>query len=129
MPLSVVSGFREAWHDSENSFMNTPSVLELQEIHKAFGDTPILKGVDITINKGDVKSIIGPSGSGKSTLLRCANLLERPDSGKVLLEGKSILDGNINASRARIGFVFQDFNLFLHLRAIDNVALCLRRVK
>lgn len=105
------------------------NVLELRNIRKAFGDRPILKDVSITIAKGEVKSIIGPSGSGKSTLLRCANLLEHPDSGDVLLEGQSIKSGNINRHRAKIGFVFQDFNLFLHLKAADNVALCLRRVR
>lgn len=109
--------------------MTPNTVLELKNIRKAFGDRPILKDVSMHIRKGEVKSIIGPSGSGKSTLLRCANLLERPDDGDILLEGESIKAGNINHHRAKIGFVFQDFNLFLHLKAVDNVALCLRRVK
>ncbi|HYW76862.1 MAG TPA: amino acid ABC transporter ATP-binding protein [Gammaproteobacteria bacterium] len=109
--------------------MTAQTILELRNIRKAFGNRPILKDVSLQIAKGEVKSMIGPSGSGKSTLLRCANLLEHPDSGDILLEGESIKTGNINRHRAKIGFVFQDFNLFLHLKAVDNVALCLRKVK
>lgn len=109
--------------------MPSNTVLELQNIHKSFGTRPILKDVSMKIERGEVKSIIGPSGSGKSTLLRCSNLLEQPDSGDILLEGASIKSGNINKHRSQIGFVFQDFNLFLHLKAADNVALCLRKVK
>lgn len=105
------------------------TVLELKNIRKSFGNRLILKDINIAIAKGEVKSIIGPSGSGKSTLLRCANLLEAPDSGQCILAGESLHTGDINRFRAQIGFVFQNFNLFLHLRAVDNVALCLRRVK
>ena len=103
--------------------------LEVRDIHKQFAAVPVLKGVSLEICRGQVKSIIGPSGSGKSTLLRCVNMLEPPDKGDVTLRGQSLRSGNINSHRAQIGFVFQDFNLFLHLTALENVALCLRRVR
>lgn len=79
----------------------------------------------------EVKVIFGPSGSGKSTLLRCINMLNPPDKGDIFLRGKNLNDPeiNLNAIRARIGMVFQHFNLFAHLKAIDNVSLGLRRVK
>ncbi|MFW9941009.1 MAG: amino acid ABC transporter ATP-binding protein [Candidatus Thorarchaeota archaeon] len=83
------------------------------------------------LREGEVKVVFGPSGSGKSTLLRCINMLNPPDKGEIYLRGQNIMapETNINAMRARIGMVFQHFNLFAHLKAIDNVSIGLRRVK
>ena len=108
--------------------MSTP-VLKLRDIHKRYGETEVLKGVDLELGQGQSKIIIGPSGTGKSTLLRCVNYLSPPDKGEVLLEGQAVDRARIDAVRARIGFVFQDFNLFTHLRVIDNVTLAQRTVK
>ncbi|MEA1994213.1 MAG: amino acid ABC transporter ATP-binding protein [Euryarchaeota archaeon] len=106
-------------------------MLELKNIHKTYGDTEILKGVSFTMDKGDVKVIIGPSGTGKSTLLRCINQLSPPDKGEVWLDGEEVTDPkrDINKMRQEIGFVFQHFNLFNHLTALRNVSLGLEKVK
>jgi polar amino acid transport system ATP-binding protein len=100
-------------------------MLELKGIHKRFGDLHVLRGIDLKVERGEVVAVMGPSGSGKSTLLRCINLLEPPDEGEVLLEGKDVAgsDGDINFVRRRIGMVFQDFNLFPHKSALGNVML------
>lgn len=109
--------------------MSSEPVLSLRGIHKQYGSTPVLNGVDLDLAQGESKIIIGPSGTGKSTLLRCVNYLSPPDRGDVLLEGENVGKANIDAIRARIGFVFQDFNLFTHLRVVDNVILAQRTVK
>jgi polar amino acid transport system ATP-binding protein len=108
--------------------MSAEPVLSLRDIHKSYGEVPVLKGVDLDLAQGESKIIIGPSGTGKSTLLRCVNYLSPPDKGTVLLEGQDVGKANIDAVRSRIGFVFQDFNLFTHLRVIDNVILAQRTV-
>ncbi|MFW9895221.1 MAG: amino acid ABC transporter ATP-binding protein [Candidatus Thorarchaeota archaeon] len=91
----------------------------------------VLKGVSFELAEREVKVIFGPSGSGKSTLLRCINMLSPPEKGEIYLRGQKITDPgiNLNEVRTRIGMVFQHFNLFAHLRAIDNVSIGLRRVK
>lgn len=91
----------------------------------------VLKGVSFELTEREVKVIFGPSGSGKSTLLRCINMLNPPERGDIFLRGENItLPGvNLNAVRTRLGMVFQHFNLFAHLKAIDNVSIGLRRVK
>ncbi len=109
--------------------MSDDPVLSLRNIHKRYGNVSVLNGVDLDLTQGQSKTIIGPSGTGKSTLLRCINYLSPPDKGTVLLEGKDVARENIDAVRSRIGFVFQDFNLFTHLRVIDNVVLAQRTVK
>ena len=96
-------------------------LLQAEDIHKSYGETEILKGVSLSLERGQTKVIMGPSGTGKSTLLRCINHLTPPDRGTVRLEGVELDARNINRMRAQIAFVFQDFNLFTHLRAIDNV--------
>ena len=108
----------------------TASVVRLENVKKSFGDNVVLDGIDLTVNTGEALVIIGPSGSGKSTLLRCINLLEPIDSGRIFFEGDEITAKGVRASavRQRIGIVFQQFNLFPHLRAIDNLTLGARRV-
>ncbi len=83
----------------------------------------MLKGIDLTINKGDVVCLVGPSGCGKSTFLRCLTRLEEPDGGTVMLDGKEITERDIDATRAQMGMVFQHFNLFPHLTVKKNITL------
>jgi len=108
------------------------AMLELQGVHKRFGELHVLRGIDLEVPRGSVVCVIGPSGSGKSTLLRCVNLLEPPDEGRILLEGKEItgegLRDGVNFVRRRVGMVFQEFNLFPHRTAHDNVALAQQKV-
>jgi ABC-type polar amino acid transport system ATPase subunit len=118
----------------------TEEILQLVDIHKSFGDHHVLKGVDLTVHRQEVVVIIGPSGQGKSTLLRCVNLLEWPNSGQVIFEGKDYatqhgrLDrllgrgrDDLRYLRTHIGMVFQHFNLFPHLTAIQNCTLGLEQ--
>ena len=106
-------------------------VVELQDVHKSFGDNVVLNGIDLRVARGETLVIIGPSGSGKSTLLRCVNLLEPVNRGRVFLEGDEITGKgvDVNDVRQRIGIVFQQFNLFPHLRVIDNLTLATRRIR
>ena len=110
--------------------MNSSVVLEVSDIWKSFGELEVLKGISFEINEGDVKVIFGPSGSGKSTLLRCINMLDPPDKGKVLLRGQDLTAKKVdlNHLRAKIGMVFQNFNLFSHMKAIDNITIGPKRV-
>jgi len=107
------------------------AAIEVRDLHKYFGDNEVLKGIDFTVDDGQVVCVIGPSGSGKSTLLRCVNRLEEPTSGTVLVEGEDITDPetDLNAVRSRIGMVFQQFNLFPHMTVLDNLTIAQRRVK
>ncbi|MFG6179537.1 amino acid ABC transporter ATP-binding protein [Halomonas sp. THAF12] len=99
-------------------------ILDVQGVKKAFDGLEVLNGIGFGLRKGETKVLIGPSGSGKSTLLRCINYLTVPDAGRIYLNGQEVLDANIDAMRARMGFVFQDFNLFSHLTVLDNVRIC-----
>lgn len=98
-------------------------------IHKSFGDFHAVKGVDITVNDGEVLCIIGPSGSGKSTLLRCLNMLEIPDEGTVEVDGQIVDTENLQQMRTRMAMVFQNFNLFSHLNVLDNITVAPVHVK
>ena len=99
--------------------------VEVKNLHKNFHNVEVLKGIDTTINEGEVVCIIGPSGSGKSTFLRCLNRLEEPTSGEIFVDGYEITDKklNINKVRENIGMVFQQFNLFSHLSVKKNIML------
>ena len=114
----------------------SPVVIQVEGVHKTFGDLHVLKGCDLTVRSGEVAVLVGPSGSGKSTLLRCINQLEEPTAGRVLVDGvvqgyraEPLPDGRwqklrpaeIAAQRSRIGMVFQRFHLFPHLTALANV--------
>ncbi|MEV0973794.1 amino acid ABC transporter ATP-binding protein [Microtetraspora glauca] len=106
------------------------STVEIKNLHKSFGPLDVLKGIDFTVEAGQVVCVIGPSGSGKSTLLRCVNLLERPTSGQVFVDGTELTDPDvdIDAVRRRLGMVFQQFNLFQHLTVLRNVTIAQERV-
>jgi len=100
-------------------------VIKIKGLHKNFGSLEVLKGIDLHIKLGEVVVIIGPSGSGKSTLLRCINLLEDITSGTVIVDNLDLKDKNtdINFIRTEVGMVFQQFNLFPHMTAMENVTL------
>jgi len=108
-----------------------PTMIELQGIHKSYGQLEVLRGIDLQITKSEVVVVIGPSGSGKSTMLRCMNALEPIQQGKILIEGIDITDSktNVNKVRQKIGMVFQSFNLFPHKTAIENVMLAPLKVQ
>lgn len=100
-------------------------MIDVIDLKKNFGDNEVLKGINMTINKGDIVVVIGPSGSGKSTFLRCLNCMEDPTSGKIIFEGVDIADPkvDINIHRRKMGMVFQHFNLFPHLSVRENITL------
>jgi polar amino acid transport system ATP-binding protein len=118
----------------------TNPVLEIEGVHKKFGQVEVLKGVDLEMATGDVVSVIGSSGSGKTTLLRCVNLLEDYQQGSIRIDGQEIgytplperrrrKEAEIARQRAMTGMVFQQFNLFPHMSALGNVTLGLTKVK
>lgn len=99
-------------------------MLEIKGLTKQFGKNKVLKGINLTVEKGDIIAIIGPSGCGKSTFLRCINGIETPTSGKIIFEGTEITKiGNLSNVRKKIGMVFQQFNLFPHLTVEQNIIL------
>jgi polar amino acid transport system ATP-binding protein len=99
--------------------------VRLEDVHKSYGDLPVLRGINLSVADHEVICLIGASGSGKSTLLKCVNLLEPIDAGKIFVEGEEITaDGvDVNRIRRRIGIVFQAFNLFPHMTVLRNVTL------
>src|SRR5688572_16322887 len=101
------------------------SLLEFRDVHKSFGDLHVLRGVTMNVRPADVVVLIGPSGSGKSTLLKCANALEQIDRGEVIFDGRPVTHTGreVNRVRAKIGMVFQQFNLFPHLTVLRNITL------
>jgi len=109
---------------------NKNIIIKIEDLHKSYGKEEVLKGVSLDINEGEVVILVGPSGTGKSTLLRCINQLTTPDAGHVWVSGVELTDPktNIDLARQHIGMVFQSFNLFNHLTALDNVMLGLMHV-
>jgi polar amino acid transport system ATP-binding protein len=107
------------------------AAIDVLDLHKYFGKNEVLKGIDFHVDNGQVVCVIGPSGSGKSTLLRCVNLLEIPTSGKIYVEGDEITDpdADVDKLRARIGIVFQQFNLFPHMTVLRNLTISQVKVK
>lgn len=103
--------------------------LAAKDVHQTLGGSKVLRGVDIEAPAGSTVAIIGPSGSGKSTLLRTLNRLYEPDSGDILLDGRSVLRDDPDELRQRIGMVFQHFNLFPHLNVLANVAMAPRKLR
>ena len=101
------------------------TVIQIEHLQKHFGDLQVLNDVDFQIERGKVVTIIGSSGSGKSTLLRCVNLLEVPDGGKIVYEGKDILSGDLDVTkyRSKVSMVFQSFNLFNNKNVLDNCVM------
>jgi polar amino acid transport system ATP-binding protein len=106
------------------------TAVRLENVHKSFGESEVLRGIDVELADHEVVCLIGASGSGKSTLLRCVNLLERLDAGRIFLGGEEITrrGADVNAVRRRIGIVFQAFNLFPHMTVLRNVTLAPRDV-
>ncbi|WP_020620622.1 amino acid ABC transporter ATP-binding protein [Paenibacillus daejeonensis] len=100
-------------------------MIKVEELHKSFGSNQVLKGINTTINKGEVVAVIGPSGSGKSTFLRCLNRLEEPTSGRIYFEEREVTgsQSELNQIRQRMGMVFQHFNLFPHMTVMENLLL------
>ena len=105
-------------------------MIEIQNVRKSFGPLEVLKGIDLTVKKGEVVSVIGGSGSGKSTLLTCINGLEPINAGKILVDGIEVhaKTTDLNKLRRKIGIVFQQFNAFPHLTVLENVTLAPRKV-
>ena len=100
-------------------------MIEVKNLHKSFEKNEVLKGINETINKGDVVCVIGPSGSGKSTFLRCLNLLETPTKGQIIFEGNDLTAKGVdlNLHRQKMGMVFQQFHLFPHMTVLENLTM------
>lgn len=106
-------------------------LVDIRNLHKSFGKLEVLKGINMQIHESEVVCVIGPSGGGKSTLLRCINRLEEPTSGKIIIASEEITGAkaNLNRMRSEIGMVFQHFNLFPHMTALQNCTLALMKVR
>ncbi|GAB2654560.1 amino acid ABC transporter ATP-binding protein [Saccharopolyspora gloriosae] len=106
------------------------AMIEISGLDKSFGSLEVLRGIDLTVRRGEVVCVIGPSGSGKSTLLRCVNLLEQPTKGRIAVDGVEVTDPDtdLDAARRHIGMVFQGFNLFSHLTVLENLTVAQRKV-
>lgn len=98
-------------------------MIEVKNLQKNFGGLHVLKGIDQTVDEGEVLCIVGPSGSGKSTMLRCINRLEEPSGGEIYINGDLITEENIDSVRTKMGMVFQSFNLFPHKSVIENLTI------
>jgi polar amino acid transport system ATP-binding protein len=109
--------------------VSKPVSLAAKDIRQSFGGNKVLRGVNLDVPAGSTAVVIGPSGSGKSTLLRALNRLHEPDSGDILLDGRSVLDDDPDELRQRIGMVFQQFNLFPHRSVLENIAMAPRKLR
>ena len=100
-------------------------IVQIKKLHKSFGEVEVLKGIDLTVNEGEVVCLIGASGSGKSTLIRCVNHLETPTSGDIIVDGVDLEDPktDLDLMREEMGMVFQSFNLFQHLTVKKNIMM------
>jgi ABC-type polar amino acid transport system ATPase subunit len=114
-----------------NAIADSEKMIEVVDLHKRFKDLHVLQGISTAVTRSEVVAIMGPSGSGKSTFLRCLNRLEEPSSGHIYIEGVDIMAPyiDINKVRTEIGMVFQSFNLFPHLTAIENIKLAPMNVR
>jgi len=110
---------------TNNDWTPDQALVSIRDVHKSFGDLEVLKGVSLDVMKGEVICIIGPSGSGKSTLIRCVNALNTIDSGSIRVEGLEVHDPGLNKLelRKRVGMVFQQYNLFPHKTALENIMM------
>ena len=110
---------------TNNDWTPDQPLVSIRDVHKSFGDLEVLKGVSLDIMKGEVICIIGPSGSGKSTLIRCVNALNTIDSGSIKVEGLEVHDPGLDKLelRKRVGMVFQQYNLFPHKTALENIMM------
>jgi polar amino acid transport system ATP-binding protein len=117
--------------EKTTSTSNGETIIKMTHVKKSFGDLVVLKDINLEVKKGEVLVVLGPSGSGKSTLIRCINRLEKIDSGEILVEGQDIYSEkmNVHELRTKVGMVFQQFNLFPHMRVIDNIMLSPIKVK
>ena len=106
-------------------------IIDVKNLHKNYGHMEVIKGVDLTVRKGEVICIIGPSGAGKSTMLRCLNGLEQASSGQIVVNGHDLGDPHVNIDQVReqVGMVFQHFNLFNNMSVIDNITLAPKLVQ
>ncbi len=120
----------DAGADEAVASAGVPPVLAVEHLRKSYGDHVVLADVDLEVRRGECVVLIGASGSGKSTLLRCVDLLEQVDDGVIRLEGQDVTDPRVDADavRARLGVVFQSYNLFPHLSVMDNLTLAPVRV-
>lgn len=110
--------------------MAAEAIIQVNGLHKHFGQTPAVNGVDLAVFPGEVVVIIGPSGSGKSTLLRCINRLENFEAGSIVVDGIPMTtQENINTIRVEVGIVFQSFNLYPHLTVLENITLAQKVVR
>jgi general L-amino acid transport system ATP-binding protein len=116
---------------TEGNGSGSGTMIEVEGVEKWFGDFQALKGIDLTVAKGEVVVVLGPSGSGKSTLIRCVNRLEEHDRGRIVVDGIELSNDvrNIQEIRREVGMVFQQFNLFPHLTVLENVMLAPRHVR
>ena len=106
-------------------------IIDVKDLHKSYGQTEVIKGVDMTVRKGEVICIIGPSGAGKSTILRCLNGLEQATGGKIVVNGHDLTDSHVNIDQVReqVGMVFQQFNLFNNMDVMHNLTAAPVRIK
>ncbi len=121
------SSRRKPWrpHRKKLVVANGQPIIVLEDVHKWFGKLHVLRGINLVVGAGEVVVVAGPSGSGKSTMIRCINHLEAHDQGRIVVDGTELTDDlrNVDAVRSEVGMVFQSFNLFPHLTALDNITL------